>query len=200
MKNNTLSILKKQGSGFKTPKGYFETVESGVFTELKIEKIPSKEGFKIPKTYFDTIEETVFQKLNSKKQTKETHFDVPTNYFDSVEDQVFEKLKNAETAPTKVIQIKSVFLKKVFPLAIAASLLLLVVLNYNKTSNYTIDTIADVEVTKWIEEGYINIDTDQIAEVFKDVELTDDLNVEDEELINYLNGTDIESIINNQLQ
>tara|TARA_R110002073_G_scaffold4213_1_gene27897 strand:- start:36324 stop:36926 length:603 start_codon:yes stop_codon:yes gene_type:complete len=200
MKNNTLSILKKQGSGFKTPEGYFETVETAVLSELKLEKLPSKEGFKTPKNYFDTLEAAVLQELKTTKQTKETRFDVPTNYFDSVEDRVFEKLENVQSTSTNIISIKSILLKKVLPLAIAASLLLLVVLNYNTTPNYTIDNVADVEVTNWIEEGYITLDTDQIAEVFNDVALTDNLNFEDEELIDYLNGTDIESILNNQLQ
>jgi hypothetical protein len=81
-------------------------------------------------------------------------------------------------------------------LAIAASLLLFFIVNYNN-NEYNIENVATSEIDTWIEEDLITLEAYQIAEVFSDVNLNEEIDSEDEELLEYLNGTDIESILNN---
>ncbi len=155
-----LSELKKLGSGFGTPKGYFETVENAVFENLQ-----------------------------------ESVFSVPQGYFDTVEDAVFEKINDE----TRVISFKRRFAKRIIPIAVAASLLLFVTLqifNPNKKDIFAQIEISEIE--NWIENGDLELSPYEIAAAYEDIdlEILDFSNTyNDDDLINYFNGMDIESII-----
>ena len=196
MKNNSLDILKKQGSGFKTPKGYFNSVEDEVFAKLITEKLPEKEGFSMPKNYFETIEDKVLQNITQEKLSEKVNFEVPKGYFDTIEDKVFEKIKNEDLKQQpKIIDFKSRVIKVLPPIAIAASLLLFIVLNYNSNNGkYTMEKVASSDIETWVDNNLITFESEEIAEVFSDVSLEEELNSEDEELLDYLNGMDVESI------
>ena len=179
--------------GFKVPKGYFETVEDTVMSELIVKKFSVKEGFSTPKDYFDSVEDTVFNKLG-KEFIKTESFDIPKDYFDTLEDRIFLRLKEEKVIEPKVISLNSRIKKVLVPLAVAASLLLIFMINYN--NNSSINTVAETEIDKWIEDDLISLDSYEIAEVFNDVDLSDDDTYdEDAELLEYLNGTDVESMI-----
>ncbi len=196
MKHTILDILKKQGSGFKTPKGYFDTVENDVFSKLSIKSFPEKAGYSIPKNYFDTIENTVFTKLDANEFRKQHHFDVPKDYFSTIEDNVFKKIQEEDTNKPKVINLRSKLTKVFAPIAIAASLLLLFTLYTNKNNDsFNFDSLAVTDVENWIENDYISLDSYEIAEVYSDVTFEDDFNEDDIELLDYINGTDIESAL-----
>ena len=196
MKKNKLDILKTQGTGFKTPEAYFDTLEDEVMLKLAAEKFPKKEGFTVPTNYLENVEESVFNKLNEFKASEELKGDIPKGYFNSIEDRVFEKLKEEKISQPKVIPLRSRFVKILVPIAVAASLLLVFIINYNN-DKITIENVASSEIDTWIEDDLITLDANQIAEVFSDVELNIELNNDDQELLEYLNGTDIESILNN---
>jgi len=200
MKNNSLDILKQQGSGFKTPKGYFDSVEDSVFSKLTSEKFSKKSGFKEPNNYFKTVENSVFQKIKKVESVKEVNFDVPKGYFESIEDHVFERITKEDEVvkiQPKNIDFKSRFIKVFTPIAVAASLLLFFIINYNTKTDFSIDNLANAEIENWIDENLITLDLELIAEVFNDVSLEEELNDEDMEMLEYLNGTDIESILLN---
>lgn len=223
MKQKNLDILKKKGSGFKVPEGYFDTVEDTVLSELISKKfpkkhgfsvpkgyfdvvedavnsklaaelLPDKEGFTIPEGYFDSVEEAVFAKLGKETQKSTTSY-VPEGYFDTLEDRVFARLKEKESVEEpKVISLGSRIRKVWAPVAIAASLALLVVFQ-NKSGGDQLEVTA-AEIDKLIEEDLINLDSYEIAEVFNDVDLTsNDMTGEDDELLDYLKGTDVESML-----
>jgi len=196
MKNNSLDILKKQGSGFKTPEKYFINLEDEILSKIAVEKFPEKEGFNLPASYFENLEDDVFLKLKEDKITKSLKAEIPEGYFNTIEDRVFDKLKEDNLIQLKVISLRSKFIKVFTPLAIAASLLLFFIVNYNN-NKYNIENVATSEIDTWIEEDLITLDANQIAEVFSDVNLNEEINNEDEELLEYLNGMDIESILNN---
>ena len=196
MKNNSLDILKKQGSGFRTPEKYFEILEDEILSKIAVGKFPEKEGFNLPASYFENLEDDVFLKLKEDKITKSLKTEIPEGYFNTIEDRVFDKLKKDNLIQPKVISLRSKFLKVFTPLAIAASLLLFFIVNYNN-NKYNIENVATSEIDTWIEEDLIILDVNQIAEVFSDVNLNEEINNEDEELLEYLNGMDIESILNN---
>jgi hypothetical protein len=196
MKNNSLDILKKQGSGFRTPEKYFENLEDEILSKIAAGKFPKKEGFNLPASYFEKIEDDVFLKLDEDKITKSLKTEIPEGYFNTIEDRVFNKLKKDNLIQPKVIDLRSKLIKVFTPLAIAASLLLFFIVNYNN-NEYNIENVATSEIDTWIEEDLITLEAYQIAEVFSDVNLNEEIDSEDEELLEYLNGTDIESILNN---
>ena len=196
MKNNSLDILKKHGSGFRTPEKYFENLEDEVLAKIAVGIFPEKEGFNLPASYFENLEDHVFLKLIEDKITKPLKTEIPEGYFNTIEDRVFDKLKEDNLIQPRVISLRSKLIKIFTPLAIAASLLLFFIVNYNN-NNYNIENVAISEIDTWIEEDLIILDANQIAEVFSDVNLNEEINNEDEELLEYLNGMDIESILNN---
>jgi len=191
MKKNRLDILKKLGSGFKSPEDYFDTLEKDVLSKLSTNKFPKKEGYTEPENYFETLEATVFDTIKEKE-----HLRVPDNYFETLEDNVFYKIKKENNNTPRIINLKSRFLKVFAPIAIAASLLLLIMFNYNTTNNtISFDNVATVDIENWIEDDLIAIDAYQITEVFEDTNLEDEFNEDEINVLNYLNGTDIESIL-----
>jgi len=186
-----LDILKKQGPGFKVPKGYFDTVEDYTFSEFSVKDFPKETGYILPEKYFETVDDRIFTKVNSIKSNK-NQADVPKNYFNSIEDIVFEKI--AKEKEPKVIQLKSRLITVLASLAVAASLLLLFKLNTIETEDsINFDNVSEFEV--WIEDGSISLDSYQISEVYNDVNFEDEFDTEDIELIDYINGTDIESVL-----
>lgn len=64
-------LNKNIPSGFKVPKGYFDSFEDKLMEQLKSESTfeVSEPGFKVPENYLDSIENSVFEKLNEKKET-----------------------------------------------------------------------------------------------------------------------------------
>jgi len=195
MKNKNLDILKKIGTGFKTPSGYFDTVEDAVLAKLTVEKFPLKEGFIIPDHYFDTVEDTVSNYLAREELLQKSTFDVPKDYFDTIEDKVFDKIQKEDTNQPKVIGLNSKFLKIITPIAIAASLVLFLMINYNSNNNDSFDNLAATDVENWIENDLITLDAYEIAEVFNDITLEDDFSDDDMDILEYMDGTDIESVL-----
>lgn len=196
MKQTILDILQKQGSGFKTPKGYFDTIENDVFSKLSLKAFPKKVGYTIPENYFDTIESNVITKIDANEFRKQHNYDVPKDYFSTIEDNVFKKIQEEDTNKPKVINLRLRLIKVFAPIAVAASLLLLFTLYTNKNNdNFNFDSLAVTDVENWIENDYISLDSYEIAEVYSDVSFEDDFNEDDIELLDYINGTDIESAL-----
>lgn len=202
MKKNKLHHIKSTKQGYKLPEGYFDSVEDAVFSKLSSASFPEKEGFSTPTSYFDKIEDKIVRKLQidngAKKLSsveKRSGFSYPENYLDSVEDTVLEKLKK-DSNPSKVIQIKPFLLNRLIPIAAAASLALFIYLNYYHESDPMLK-VSSLEVQQWIDDGLITFDTDEIADVYdnRSLDLEDNINENDEEIFNYLDGMDIESML-----
>ena len=202
MNRKKLRHIKTTKNSFKIPKGYFETVEDAVMTKIAVKKFSEKEGYTSPKGYFDSLEDSILKKIHEQKAnqsavplSKKTGFAMPENYLNTVEDKVTTKV-HEESKKVKVINLKTVILKRIIPFVAAASVLLLIVVNYNsKTSSF--ETLASTDIEQWIENDLITLDTYEIADVYNDTELeSSSLFTENEdEVLNYLDGTDIESLL-----
>jgi len=61
-----------KSTGFKSPEGYFESLDEHVFNKLKednhLEKM--KSGFNAPKDYFDNFDDIITNKIASKNEVK----------------------------------------------------------------------------------------------------------------------------------
>jgi hypothetical protein len=192
-----LSEIQLDKTGFEIPENYFETVEEGVIAELKAKNLPKKitsEIIKLPKNYFNSIEEIVIARLKAEVvQNNNEHNILPNDYFDSIEDVVLSKIKSKP----KIISLKSSILKFVVPIAIAASLLLIFILNHNSNA-VTFDSLAISEIENWIDNGIIDIDASSIASMYPDIELNNDYfssSISDTEVLEYLYEEDLNEII-----
>ena len=152
-----------------------------------------KSGFTIPKGYFDGLEEELMAKVVTEELPHETGFNIPTAYFNSVEQQIIEKV--TDKPKTKVIDFKELLLKRVIPIAAAASLLLFFVFNFNKKTVY-INNVASTDIENWIDQGLIDVDAYEIAEVYNDINLNNNTFItSDDDLFNNLNGDEIETYL-----
>ena len=194
MKKKKLQHIKFKENPFKIPKGYFETVEDDVFAKISAENFPKKGGFSDPSGYFDNVENKIIKKLHDDEGQIKTGFEVPENYFESLEKKVVAKISTADK-PSKVIDFKSIILKRIIPIAVAASLLLIIYLNSNGNKNTTFESIASTDIELWIENDLITLDANDIAEVYKDTELDNQEIFVEDELEDYLIGIDVESLL-----
>ena len=192
----TLSEISPKQVVFKVPENYFETIEDGVMAEIKLEPISNlkNQSFNTPNHYFDTIEDVVLTKLKAEALQQNKEFDtVDENYFNNLETTVLSKIKTP-----KVISLKSRIIKIATPIAIAASLLLIFILNYNTSENITFDSLATAEIEQIINNGWIDVNEENITTAYADVELTSDFfstNITEDELLDYLNSENIDEIL-----
>ena len=191
-----LSEISLKKSGFEIPDNYFETIENAVLSELNIDEIDfkiSKKTFTTPENYFESIEDIVIAKLKSEVIHKNIESSIPKNYFDSIEETVLTKIM----ASPKTIQLKTRFIKFIAPIAIAASLLLVFVLNNNST-NVSFDSLTLNEVENWIANGSIDYDALSVASMYPEIELKNEIftiSISDNEVLDYLYEEDLEAII-----
>lgn len=101
-------------------------------------------GFKAPKGYFDTLEDEIISniKLNDTLKIKSTGQKTPESYFDSLEDKVFERISNSNK-DVKVVSLFS--RKNMFyaaSIAAAIVLMIMVVVPSNPSfSNLELETV-----------------------------------------------------------
>ena len=134
-------------------------------------------GFNTPKNYFEDFEDRLFSKLSEDNLPKETGFTIPKGYFDQLDSVI---LKNVETSvnQSKIIPL---FSKRTIAYAIAIAACAVLVFSLVKT-NHTLNTIETLDVSSiesYIEEGYLNIDSYDIASLLKEEDLIN-LNAESE--------------------
>ena len=175
-----LAKIQKKGAGFSIPENYFEEIENAISNKLFTDSFSNTSGYTIPENYLEQIENTVLSKLEKERTPSQK---VPEGYFDSIEDQVFDRL--ALEDKSKVISLKKYWI----PVAVAASLALLVSI-YNPFS--TNQNIEVSEIEQWIDEGNLELNSYEIAELYSD-EL-DNINIE-----NTLNTDDLEDYLDNQI-
>ena len=68
MKRNNLKDT--QDSGFKVPKGYFDSFENAIMSHVSLKEQVSDSGFAVPEGYFDAVEETILNKVSQKESKK----------------------------------------------------------------------------------------------------------------------------------
>ncbi len=191
-----LSEISQKNSVFKVPEKYFDCVEDDVSAKIKtlsIKKFTSNKAFDKPDNYFDTVEDIIIVKLKAEALHAPKNEDIPKTYFDSIEDVVLNKIKTK----SKVISLKSSIIKYAGTLAIAASLLLLIILN-TKDNAVTFDSIATSDIEESIEDGLIDIDAENLVTIFSDIEINDNYlmaSLSDDEVLEYLNNEDLDEII-----
>jgi len=153
-------------------------------------------GFIVPDGYFNNFEAKVLRKISN---------DIPSDYFDNLEDEVFNRLKEDTILEVKVITLKQRIIKRYAPLLAAASVVLYIGLNfYNNSNTLSFDKLDSKNISAWLEDSNYNASDSYVLGALLD---TDDIStltalnessLDDTQLLDYLNNTDIESLnINN---
>jgi hypothetical protein len=191
-KNSNFKLTKnRMDSGFKVPMNYFNKIEDEIEAKLTTKKNSKENNFAIPDDYFESVEDIVLTKLKSEALKNKTTT-IPDNYFNSIEDKVLNKLKSNKN--TKLISLSKI----ITPIAIAASLLLIIYLNTFNNNTLTIDSISTAAIESYFEENQNNIDITSIASLYNENELNDesfDIEISNTEVENYLSEEDLENII-----
>jgi hypothetical protein len=181
---NILDSLKKSGTGFNHPNGYFADFEEKLLSEL-----PQDAQLKIQ---IDSEEElTDHVKSNPLDRIGKNHgFKVPEDYFE-------EELNLKSIAgTTKVISLARKNAGKWLSIAVAASFLLFFGLKFYTLNEKQLE-LSDLnndEIENWIDAGLVSFNTYEIAEAFDDVDWENEM-YSDEEMTDYLNQMDIEQLI-----
>lgn len=152
-------------------------------------------GFKVPKGYFDSLEAMLLSEIKLKERTTESGFKTPDNYFDSLGDKITKAIK--PEPDVKVIKLFT-WRKVAYITSIAASLILMFNILFNKSNIVTIDTIETVSIENYILNE--DLETSEIASLFTDEDLSDVQLINDgfssETLENYIfNNVEIDDFI-----
>ena len=127
-----------------------ETNKSEAFLKSVLQ---NSTGFSVPTDYFNTADDRLSSFLIEKELPEETGFSIPENYFQNVEKSILKK--TGFKKEVKIISLKSKFLKYI-PLAAAASVALLLSINYfifPSTSEINFDTLERTDIENWIVEN-----------------------------------------------
>lgn len=184
--------LKKAGSGFEIPEGYFESVENLVGYLSVANDLPANDlnEFSIPDSYFESFEDVVTARLKAESMNKNAEFELAQDYFDSLEDRVVLRLKKSRS-----IFKKRVLRKIAAPIAIAASFLLLFSIFNN--SPLGIDDLDTSDLEDWItSESYL--ETEQLLVVFENTDLDDislSNSVSNEAILDYLEHEQLDEFL-----
>ena len=162
-----------------------------------------KSGFTTPKDYFENVENDFFTKIAESKLPKQTGFKTPGNYFDNLEDAILSKVDPIKKE-TKVISLRE-RMRKIIPIAAAASVIIFISVNFffKTTNTVTLDDISVTEIESWYENGYGELNNNDLVLNFDDEDFNDDdllaSSIDETDIENYLDNID-PSTLENEIQ
>ena len=170
-------------------------------SEAYLNSVLGKEnGFSVPKNYFNEIDERLSMVFMEEKIPNKKSFATPESYFDNLEDAILSKVTLAKK-DTKVISFKQKIYKAI-PFAIAASIALLISINYfsNFNSEINFDNLAQSDIETWILENNSEMTSQDIATFISlDGINTNDFaytNIDDEDIEDYIIYNDNTTLLN----
>lgn len=134
-------------------------------------KLPyhSKPGFKVPENYFEDLEDRLMLAVQEEKDLPESlqtlrgkpGFVVPEGYFENIEEILVDRVTRK---PGKLIQFISTR-KLFYAAAVAAVFIGIISTVYFKsnTEEYTMDSIELSALENYIEEGYFDLDFNELS-------------------------------------
>ncbi|MFG6685529.1 hypothetical protein ACGK9U_03035 [Mariniflexile sp. HNIBRBA6329] len=125
-------------------------------------------GFKVPKDYFASLEDKILSEVKLQEIVPKSGYKLPDNYFDLLENKIVNAVKPQEE--TKVIKLFT-WRKAVYTTAVAASLMLLINVFFNKTQNITIDTLETASIENYILNE--DLEPTEFASLFTQEDLQD---------------------------
>ena len=149
-----------------------------------------KTGFKTPDNYFDSFDEKLLSKLAAKtgiQVDNKTGFKVPEGYFDSFEKELLSK---TDKPIPKVISLFSI--SKFYYVASVAAILVfsLFIIKPTYSGPITFDDLEYASIEEYINTENLDITAVELADLYgvhtTDLDNISFLNIEDENILNYL--------------
>ncbi len=191
-----LSEISPKETGFVIPENYFDAVEDEISAKIIAEKlmyIKKYSAFEIPKNYFDSVEDIILTKLKAEALQNDKSAVISATYFDTIEDTVLNKINTKTTG----LSINRSIIKYLAPVAVAASFLLIIMLN-KTTETLTFDSITTSEIEYWIDNSNVDIDALSIASIYSDIDLENEsfsTSLSEDEVLDYLSDEYLDEII-----
>ncbi|WP_445956429.1 hypothetical protein [Yeosuana sp.] len=164
--------------------------------KTRIEDI-KETGFRVPDNYFKDFEDTLLSELKLKETVGKSGFKVPADYFESLDESIYSSI--SEKKQVKVINLFS-WKKAIYTTSIAASLILMFTVLYNKKDSLTLDSIETASIENYILNE--DIESTDMSSLLTNEDLADfdnvEINFNSESLENYVfDNVEIDDIISN---
>lgn len=147
-------------------------------------------GFKTPEGYFEGFNESLRDKLKGESSVipKNEGFNVPVGYFEGLNQNILTKIKVDES---KIIPLNPYKRYYFTAIAVAASLFLIIGLQWKKEEVYTFDNLAASDIESYFEFHDYGMSSYEIAEIMPidNINIQDMLQkeIKDENIADYLN-------------
>ncbi len=189
--NDILKSLKNEGLGFTLPEDYLANFE----VHSKHKTLESKTGFTVPKDYLENLDAPILAKIS---KAPSTGFKIPNNYLETIDNKILNSIQLNKQSKTISIFQRPLF--KGIGFAIAASLVLFFGIKsfYFTTDIPDFDSVTVAQIDSWVEEDLLTFSTYDIAENLTDIDYDISANFSDEEILDYLDNTDIENLLLNE--
>jgi hypothetical protein len=158
-----------------------------------MKKIPKKNSFKTPTGYFEGLTKRIQERMQEEDAQKfpdKEGFAVPDTYFDDLEKEI---LANTTQKETPIIQLRPYKNYLYVAAAIAAIVVLVIALPWNRSQTITFDDLAEVDITSYFESQELELSSYEIAEAIPVADLDIDefmeSGMDDEQIMNYLEDT-----------
>lgn len=157
-------------------------------------------GFSVPENYFETFGANLISKINDETSNKTLHpkgFKTPDGYFENLNTNIYIPITEPKEKVKPLFQSNNLLIKT---LAIAATVILILVLTINKDEETNFSRLEVASIENYILNSEVN--TSDITQYITE----DDLNnffdvmtdVNEENLENYLiNNADLETLLIN---
>jgi len=186
--NDILKSLKNKETGFTIPESYLENFD----VRLEQKTLDSKTGFTIPQDYLENIDDKI---LSIVSKATNTGYKTPDNYFESIDNKILKRIELNKKS--KIISIIQRPLFKGISYAIAASFVLFFGLKSLYFSNTVsdFDSVTTAQIDTWMEDDLVTFSTYDIADNLTDIDFSITTDFSDEEILDYLDYTDIENLL-----
>jgi hypothetical protein len=159
---------------------------SGRVKVKTMEENTNKHGFKIPNDYFASMDKHLVDRMEETYFPQHHGLSAPKNYFDTIEDRILTSVSH-ESTKSKVVPL---FAKKWMPFVSGVAACFIAGLFIWNLLNVNSKLIADTEISAYIENGTLSVDTQDLAQLLTEEDM-DELTLEavflsDENLESYL--------------
>ncbi len=148
-----------------------------------------QKGFKTPKGYFEGFTDKLLHNIDKEASSmpKEDGFRVPDNYFEKLSREILQKLDQQETK----VKVLHPYRKYYYAAAsIAAILVLVITLQFNKGEGITFEDLANSDIESYFDNNELGLTSYELAEVLaiNELEISDILETQlnEENIIDYL--------------
>ena len=188
---NDLSQLKSKDPGFSVPENYFGNFRVPFPGKKENNRLPRETGMQVPDGYFENLTDRIKTNVEQNLIPRENGMKTPENYFENFKVPLPKK-------EIRVIDLFKRYAAGISTLAAAAVMLFYLGVrtpDFSPAAN-DLANLSNEELEGWLETNSDELNPEDIAEAFDDIQLDSDIAVSENDIINYLEDKDIESLLN----